>query len=309
MTADEAASRTSAASYRCAEASEERAEDVAGSASTVRSFLLLEVPGPWGRNAVRDSRADPEVRDWLDRLEIEHRVRPLLLRRHGARGADGAQVYAARAAMSGSWLEGTRLADPREVMDLDVAALAAGRSPGLPPVEGPLFAVCTHGRHDACCAERGRPVAAALASAAPERTWEVSHIGGDRFAANVLVLPEGLYYGRMTAAGAARFAADHAVGLLDLPHLRGRSCLPFADQAAEIHLRRHLGERRVDALARTARRSVGTRTAVVFEVAGGERWRVDVETARSAPHQLTCRSSSPGPAPSYDLVTLRPLAR
>src|SRR4029453_5830608 len=53
------------------------------------------------------------------------------------------------------------------------------------------------GRHGACCAERGRPVAAALAQAHPEETWEVSHIGGDRFAGNLLVLPNGLYYGRL----------------------------------------------------------------------------------------------------------------
>ena len=91
------------------------------------------------------------------------------------------------------------LTDIHEVHDLDVEALGAGRSPGLTPHAGPGLRVCTHGRHDTCCAERGRPVAAALAAAHPELTWEVSHIGGDRFAANALVLPHGLYYGRLDA--------------------------------------------------------------------------------------------------------------
>ena len=59
------------------------------------------------------------------------------------------------------------LDDIHEVHDLDVEALGAGRSPGLTPHLDPVFAVCTHGRHDTCCAERGRPAAAALAGAHP----------------------------------------------------------------------------------------------------------------------------------------------
>ena len=61
----------------------------------------------------------------------------------------------------------------------------------------PIYLVCTHGRHDACCALRGRAVAARLAEQRPDLVWECSHIGGDRFAPNVLVLPQGLYYGRV----------------------------------------------------------------------------------------------------------------
>ena len=32
--------------------------------------------------------------------------------------------------------------------------------------------------------------------------WQSSHIGGDRFAGNVVFLPEGLYYGRVEPAEA-----------------------------------------------------------------------------------------------------------
>src|SRR5690606_7696048 len=117
------------------------------------------------------------------------------------------------------------LGDIHEVLDLDLAALGAGRSPGLTRVDDSLFCVCTHGRHDACCAERGRPVAAALEAAHPEQTWEVSHIGGDRFAANMVVLPHGLYYGRLDAVSALGVAGTHLAGGLDLDHLRGRSGL------------------------------------------------------------------------------------
>ncbi len=92
---------------------------------------------------------------------------------------------------------------------------AAGRT-------APLYAVCAHGTHDVCCAIRGRPVAAALDRVRPGQVWESSHVGGDRFAANVLVLPSGVLYGRVveSAAGALVEAVDRG-GVLH-QHLRGR---------------------------------------------------------------------------------------
>ena len=85
-------------------------------------------------------------------------------------------------------------------------------------------------------------MAAALAAAYPDETWEVSHIGGDRFAGNVLVLPHGLYLGRLDADTAVAAAADLLGGRLPLDVLRGRSNLPMPAQAGEIALYRHLGE-------------------------------------------------------------------
>ena len=64
----------------------------------------------------------------------------------------------------------------------------------------PLFLVCVHGRREVCCAVRGRPVAQALAARWPGQTWECSHLGGDRFAPNVLVVPDGTTYGRLASA-------------------------------------------------------------------------------------------------------------
>ena len=148
-----------------------------------------------------------------------------------------------------------------------------------------MFAVCTHGRHDTCCAERGRPVAAALAAAHPELTWEVSHIGGDRFAANALVLPHGLYYGRLDADSVVGVADAHLDGRLSLEHLRGRSGLGTTLQYAEIALRRHLGEPRLDAVRFVSRTpgSDGDRDGGLRRAAGGRyAVRVRSTTVRAA---------------------------
>lgn len=280
------------AGFRCSTASRALTEPQAGTASTVRAFLLLEEPGPWGVDAVRDSRLPAVVKQRLTELAARHRVRPLLIRRPGGGAVRSRTVFAAHVHSDRPWVETCVLDDVHDLLDLDVSGLADGWSPGLTPHRDPVFCVCTHGRHDACCAERGRPLAAAIRAAAPEQSWEVSHIGGDRFAANLLVLPDGLYYGQLEPEDAAGLVAGHLAGRLDLPHLRGRSAYPFSVQAAEIYLRRHLG---VDALAplpllEHTRR--GTETRAVLSCLGG-RWEVRVHTELGDPRQLTCRAADP----------------
>ncbi len=289
--------------FRCSAASIDVTEPLEGTASTVRSFVLLESRGPWGVDAIREGRLDPEVRDRLLDLESAG-VRPLLVRRPGRRSRTSAVRLFAAHVPTGR-LEGTRLADARELLDLDLSGLVTGGSVGLDPHPGPLFLACTHGRHDACCAELGRPLAAALAAAAPEETWEVSHIGGDRFAPNVLVLPHGLYYGRLLPAEAEQLVAAHHDGRLDLEHLRGRSSFPFAVQAAELHLRRLLDHHDVEPPTLVTRSRSGAETTAVFEL-GGARWRVRVRTDRGAPARLTCRAATSSAPLCHTLLGIEP---
>jgi hypothetical protein len=290
--------------FRCAAASLAREEPLAGTASTVRAFLLVENAGPWGVDAMRDARMPPEVRDTLRERAHHARVRALLVRRH--RGADkvlGTRVFAAYADPAAPWMETTTVQRPEELLDLDLEALGRGESPGLTPTDQPVFAVCTHGRHDACCAERGRPTMRALARSRPVESWEVSHIGGDRFAANLLVLPDGLYYGRVEPEDAGPLAAGHLAGRLDLDRFRGRSGFPFPAQAAEIALRSQLDETAVDAV-RLLGSSVDGALVRVLLATNGREYAVDVRVTAQPEAQLTCRSLRARIAQRYDVVAV-----
>jgi hypothetical protein len=292
-------------SFRCAAASEDRDEPVTGSATHVRGFLLLEHTGPWGKAALLDARLPDGLGPELRRRAGEHRIKILLVRRHGARrDPERLTVLAAYADSSAPRLETTTVSDLREVLDLDLAALPRGGSLGLTQSEGSVFAVCTNGRHDACCAERGRPVATALAEAYPEQTWEVSHIGGDRFAANLLVLPHGLYYGRLDAGSSLALADRHLAGELDLDHLRGPSYAPMPVQHAEVALRRELDEPRLGAVRPTSWSAEDGVTTARFETPAGG-YVVRVRTTPGPPCRLTCQAGRDNAPPSHEVVALR----
>lgn len=299
------------APFRCAVDSSGRPDDLAGTASTVRAFLLVEEPGPWGVDALTDSRLS--VGTALRDAARAARVRPLLIRREGRSSVEaGRRVFAAYADPVRPWLETSVVERPEDLLDLDLTALGRGESPGLTPAVGPVLAVCTHGRHDTCCAERGRPVCAALAAAHPEETWQVSHIGGDRFAGNLLVLPHGLYYGRVDPVAAIAVAGAHLSGHLDLEHLRGRSGWAMPVQAAEIALRRQLGETALDAV-RLVDHSVnhgvaGAETRVVLEVAGRP-WSVAVRSVTGPDTaRLTCRAPRDNGLPHQEIQEISALS-
>lgn len=297
---------TSPAAARCAAESLLRDEPVGGTATHVRTWLLLEHVGPWGEEALLDARLPDGLGPALQQRAREHRAKVLLIRRFSSK-PDGAglRVFAAHTDPAGPRVESGTLADPREVLDVDLGALRGGGSSGLAPHDGSLFCVCTNGRHDACCAERGRPVARALDAAHPEETWEVSHIGGDRFAANMVVLPHGLYYGRLDPQSAIATAGAHLAGELDLERLRGCSAYPMAVQAAEIHLRRELGVTRIDDVTFAGRSVDGDDTTARFTVAGGT-WEVVVRTTRdpATAARLTCKAQRDNPVPAHDLLSV-----
>jgi hypothetical protein len=281
--------------FRCAASAEKRLDDLAGTATHVTAFLLVEHQGPWGASAPRDSRLPDPVKA---HLHTHPNIKVLLARRHH-RAHRGERFHVFLCFPARRLLLTTTVADPEELTGIDLDAVSRGEPPDWTPLARPLFGVCTHGRHDACCAERGRPVAAALTGSHPDETWEVSHVGGDRFAANLLVLPEGLYYGRMDPGTASEVAAGHEQGRVDIGRLRGRSSYPMAVQYAEIALRRHLEEDRLDAL-RLVRRQGPTST---FR-RDGEEWAVTVRRSTSGEAQLTCSLERLSPVPVFEAIAI-----
>lgn len=274
---------------------------MAGTASTVRSWLLLEHPGPWGRDAFVDTRLPERFgRELLVRCRAAD-VRPLLIRRPG--GGEGSACFAIRSGPGLPWIERTDLVRIEDAVALDLDALGRGERLGLEPVGGALFLVCTHGRHDPCCAERGRPLGQTLSRAFPDETWETTHVGGDRFAGNLVAFPHGIYFGRVGAEEGVRIARGYVEGKLDIEHVRGRSCFPMAVQAAEHALRSARRLDRLDdvALERTTR--TGRELTATFRTPTG-RIGVRIRIEEAVPTRLTCHSEAERSAPGYRVLAV-----
>lgn len=257
---------------RCAAESLSRDEPLHGTASRVQRWLVLEQPGPWGREALLESRLDHEVAHGLRSVGRRLGLRVLLTRLPGRAhsGERTRRVYLAHSGRHHSWIEQVDVEDPREVLGLDLDALASTEAPGVgAPGPAAVHLVCTNGRHDPCCADFGRPVVRALHAAGTPEVWESSHVGGDRFAANIVCLPLGVYFGRVEPDTAAQLLADYARGLLDLDRYRGRSCFPPLVQSAEVYVRRELDERRIDALSLVSSERRGDELTVRFDHTGG----------------------------------------
>jgi hypothetical protein len=291
----------------CATLSRALSEPLYGTASRVRGWVLLEQPGPWGREAVTESRLDPDLGRALDRAAAAAHLRLLLIRRPGRGASQPHACFVAHTSRGRRWLERRRLDDPAELLELDMAAVVAGERPGFgQEVAEPVYLVCTNGRHDRCCATYGRPLALALAAGHGELIWESSHVGGDRFAGNLVCLPDGHYFGRVGPADADRVVGLHRKGSIDLAHWRGCCTDPPVVQAAEWFARRRtglLGVGDLDLLGRE--RLEGGVEAVRFGRPGGGTLRVLLRATRSAaPRPLTDHSARPEVPVGFDLLEL-----
>lgn len=221
-------------------------EPLAGSAPFARLWVMLEQPGPWGRDALRQSHLHATVAFALSRVVEAHPARAGLIRSVGAHAdsAPGARtLLVARTDPGASWLAARRIDDVRELASdaaLDVEALlAAPFAPqSLPgsalPTPTRALLVCTNAKRDQCCAVLGRPLAASFAERPwPEPTdvWETSHTSGHRFAPTFVSLPDGYLFG----------GPDAELGTVAA--CRGRSSLEPKAQVAELAVLRELGVR------------------------------------------------------------------
>lgn len=294
--------------FRCAVAARDREDPELGSAPLIRRWLLIEHRGPWQVDALAGSRISPDVLELLGRTAAAQTARPLLIRRPGRTPDTASRAWAVVDERSqvtwGVW---------REDRDLEAAArvLAAPASSGEQrsrPAE-PILLVCAHGLHDVCCALRGRPVAAALAVEWPSATWECSHVGGDRFAANVVVLPEGVYYGNLDPDTAVASVRAHLGGEVPVAHLRGMTRVSPPAQVAIAAVHRRYGpfaaaDVEVD---RIEQQSPGLwRIELTTPQARSRPIAATVAATRRRPAQLTCRAASETPATEYRVVELSP---
>ena len=230
----------------CSEQSRSCLEDMRGTVPRDRSLLLLPRPPPW-------PRAPPRPPDEYLLEGLSAPLRTLWIHDYRPSAPPLEPLL---------WTATKRTLRPVRAHVLDSEVIPT------------LLAICLHGSHDPCCGTRGGKLLRRLLSLRPTLpVVGTTHLGGDRFAANVLFLPDGYLLGRLDDcpdAALEKLVDDH---ILPAGHVRGRLGISPAEAAAEIWFREQHNQW-------NAREYVMTST-LASEPSGHQpmHWRVEVGVA------------------------------
>lgn len=298
--------------FRCSDAARERRDPMLGTAPPQSRFLLVEQEAGWAHDGFSSAPLPEDLREEVAARAAAVGSRIMLIRRPGRHTSSVCSqrswcvvdtgAPAGHRVTWGTWAyPADLLAAVERLEELDRWAHGLPEVPRDAPHgdDEPLVLVCTHGKKDVCCAVRGRPVALGLAARWPEETWECSHTGGDRFAANVVVLPDGATYGGLDPASAGGVVEAHLAGRPDATYLRGLAGHPRPVQAALVAVHEQLGP-----LPCGTVRPAGTRalepvdgeaavTRVRLRTGDGRLVEVDVREHLREAARLTCQGGVP----------------
>jgi hypothetical protein len=272
-------------------------ETLYGTAAPARFWVAVEQNGPWGRTAATQSYLPTDVGEELTGACRAAGGRLGLIRRPGEHADPRTGPRRCYLAWSGpgAFLLDGRVETPEDLLQLPFGALASGdlaavrtALPQFRPSE-PVFLVCTNGRHDVCCAVRGRPVALAGHERHPGRVWECSHTGGHRFSPTGVLLPWGRTVGRLDgdSVGKVLESADRGempVTLLGPWHDRGSSAYPPRVQVGESAVRHDIGETDLEALTAYASAPL----EVTVDHRDGRRWAVALTLVEGDRRRNSC---------------------
>jgi hypothetical protein len=280
----------------CADLSRTREEPLGATASRIDHWLLVEYRGAWRRDVLGGSLLSSTLKAHLrEHLELLRPARLLFVKQPERRAESGRRVFLASTTPGGERLLGLEVEHQDDLRGVDLAGALAGGDAPFRPVADPVLVVCTHGKRDRCCARYGGPLYDALRAATPPgEVWQSTHVGGDRFAGNVVALPQGTFHGRVAPGDVPGLLEAMARGRVDLDRYRGRSAYSFAVQAAERALRETEGVLGLDDPVLLGSERSGDETwRVRFRTPDGATHRLDLVAELGEPELLTCEAAEP----------------
>ena len=221
-------------------------ESLIGTAVPADTFILLETPQPWEKPALLSPGVPESLRQMLKPLLVSG-VRVHLIANEQTAGQQRRILIFKRSSQPGMRLEGGYKSWEIQVdsaADMAPALEAFLQSGARRRSSQRHLMVCTHASHNECCGIYGYPFYLDAIATVHKlglthiQPWQISHIGGHRFAPTLIDFPQGRYYGNLNQ--------ESLLGLLrqqgDIEPLlstyRGWSLLPKPLQILEAELLR-----------------------------------------------------------------------
>jgi hypothetical protein len=228
-------------------------------------YFLIEYNGGYSAEAWRDAEIPQAVKQRLISYPSSH---ALLIRQPLREAEEDGQLtlFIACSARQKPVMYRIQLGKYEDVLSLDFDAIIRGEV--VDPIDDQFYMVCTNGRKDVCCSRYGIALYTALVEVVGENVWQVSHIGGHRFAGTMYCFPHALCYGYLDAPDAPEIVRSYEAGEVMLNKYRGRSIYAEPVQAAEYFLRRQLNLLAIDGLVFSHLLQDGEHWTAFFDVAG-----------------------------------------
>ena len=218
---------TSASTY-CSDISLARKEPLIGTANQVDIRLMLEYRGEWRAKATTDNDLPLAVVSWLDEIQEEASRRTLIPRIQLIRSERNQNDPLTCFIANDGALFRHEFVEYEEIIKMNPF-----EDTTEPQAETHYF-VCVNGQRDLCCSRLGSVAYREIRQICPDRCWRTTHLGGHRFAPNILVLPDNLLYGRVFSDVLPDFVEQVENGNLYKPLLRGRGIYAPEEQVCEL---------------------------------------------------------------------------
>lgn len=288
--------------FFCSSASRYFHETLHGSAANYKCFIMVEHADPFPAKPT-DGHLDKPWLKKLDALSKKMHGKLLLIRNKSTGYKNSRVIYVDCVAQKYFVIES--LIENLRQIDIEKSIASNETQWELDP----FFVVCTNGKKDKCCAKFGFPAFKFFENILLPfcyDSYECTHLGGDRFAANAVLMPFGIYYGRVGVEDVHEIIKQTAFGRVLYQNYRGRSRQSFLDQAVECHLREHLQNFNIEFPMKISHREHKDDVITLRISFNEDCFEMTVQKeVIDYPHLLTCTSPHPENIVKYKLVSIQ----
>lgn len=230
-----------------------QSEALIGTAVPADTFILIETPQPWDKPALLSTGIPEALRQVVKPL-LSAGVRVHLIANEQTLDQARRRILIFQRPKASHPSRGTRLLGKYKSWEIQVDS-PAEMAPALEQFlqnrvgQQPILSgqrhlmICTHASHNECCGMYGYPfykdaiaTIQQLGLTQQVHPWQISHIGGHRFAPTLIDFPQGRYYGNLDQDSLLCMLKQQGDIVPLLSTYRGWSLLPKPLQILEAEL-------------------------------------------------------------------------
>lgn len=289
----------------CFEHSINANEDMFATSPRTHLWILLEYNDSWEEKAFNTCKIDSEVKNHIRAFAgTEPKSRIQLIKNPNNHDGANIRLYVVITRPGETNLYEFTLSSYEDILDIDFEKSLKEKT----PITKYLILICTHGSYDECCSKYGLEIFNHLNGIQSDyEIWQTTHVGGHRFAANIVILPDGIFYGRVNPDNIDSIIETHSKNNLKLNTLRG-ICTNDPDvQAADYLLRKQKGVTGINHIIfkSTKLAENGLITMVFKNTQSGKQYEITISKNDKALFLLaSCKDKHKKYIPTYRLVEI-----